>query len=133
MHIFAPLWQPSSTGEFLTALLALIDDLLASGISFDFVVVSPDRRQAQIDHRFLPGWSMIGGEATVPFNRQEMRVLMDESDPQALLIDQKPIAETNLVGSIVGDPGGDAKGFPNEERAVSKRETYHQVVEEGFR
>lgn len=129
MHVFAPLWQPSSAGELLSALLALVDDLLASGVSFNFVVVSPDWRQTEIDHRLLPCWSMISSKATVPFNGQEVRVLMDESDPQAFFINQKPIAEPDLIGPIVGDTSGDAKRLPDEKRAVSKGKTHHQVIE----
>lgn len=70
MHVLASLWQPSGSGELLSALLALVDNLLPGGVSFDFVVVSSDGRQTEINHRLLPGWPMIGGKATMPLYRQ---------------------------------------------------------------
>lgn len=65
----------------------------------------------------------------MPFYRQKMRIFVDESYAQTLFIDQKAIAQTNLIGSIIGDASGDAKRLPDEKRAASKRKTHHQVVE----
>lgn len=58
---------------------------------------------------------------------------MQEGNSQALWISKDPITETDLIGSVVGDSGGDSERLPDENRAVSKRETHHQVIEEGFR
>lgn len=78
MHVLAPFRQPSSPRELLSALLALVNDLLPGGVSFYFVVVSSDGRQSKVDHCLLPGWAMVGGEATVPFYCQEVRILVQE-------------------------------------------------------